>query len=287
VSRWTLRPRATAAILGAAALAACASSPGPPPPSPVRQDAQHATETGRAHFAERSFEASARAYARAATTYAALDDADAEAGALRGQGEALRRAGSLDAATQAFERALALDRGRDDPSARALDLAGLARCARDRGEIEAAIAGVDEALGLVGIDASVRAALANDLALHLLARGRRDDRARILGLLASSRDRAVADGDAHGAAVAYLNLGHASRRFGDLPRAEADLREALDRFRALDDPAGLARTHEELAALARDRNDPEAARRHAEQALRGYEFLGDEADVERLRPGPP
>ncbi|NNL67883.1 MAG: tetratricopeptide repeat protein [Myxococcales bacterium] len=286
MSKRALRLLAATTALGALGLLACASDPGPPPPSPLRQDAHRAAESGRASFEERRFEASARAYGRAARTYGALDDPEAEAAALRGQGEALRRNGSVEAATEAFERALALDRRRDDPVAHALDWAGLARCARDRGEIENAVAAVERALGLAGIEPSLRAALGSDLALHLLARGRADDRPRILALLAAARDQAVADDDARRAAVAYLNLGHANRRFGDPARAEAELRQALERFRALDDPAGLARTHEELARVERDQDRPDAARSHEEQARRGYEFLGAEADLERLRAGP-
>lgn len=198
----------------------------------------------------------------------------------------MRRDGSPDAATAAFEAALALDARRNDPAARALGLAGLARCARDQGRIDDAVAGVERALALPGVDPALRAALESDLALHLLARGVDDDRPRILALLVSSRDRAVATGDARRAAAAHLNLGHAARRFGEPARAEVALREALDGFRALDDPAGLARTHEELAALARDRNQPEAAQHHTERARRGYEFLDSAADLERLRSEP-
>jgi hypothetical protein len=50
----------------------------------------------------------------------------------------------------------------------------------------------------------------------------------------------------------------------------------------LDDPEGIARTHEELGRLLIASNQPEAAQRHLEQARQGYEFLGDKAALAQL-----
>ena len=128
----------------------------------------------------------------------------------------------------------------------------------------------------------LRSTLENDLALYLLARSDAGDRERIEELLASALASSRSHGDAGGVATVQLNRGRAHLQFGEVALAEPPLREALDRFRALDDPEGLARTHEELARLFDVRNEPGAARRHLEQARRGYAFLRDEAGLRRL-----
>jgi tetratricopeptide (TPR) repeat protein len=269
------------ALLGALLLG-CASQPPPPEPSPLRRDAQAAAEAGSTRFAGRHFAASALSFGRAAEIFGALDDPASEAAALRNQAEAQRRSGDSVAATIGFERALALDRAGERPIAQARDHSGLARCASARGEIDVAVRESDQALALVGKADALRALVEIDLAVYLLARGDAADRERIVALLVSAGDLAVALDEPRTRAAAHLHLGRAQRRFGSTELGEPPLRQALEEFRALDDPEGLARTHEEIGRLLKARNQSEAARQHLEQARRGYEFLGDAAARESV-----
>jgi len=277
------RPRrALLVCLGSAWLAACSGAALAPEPSALREQAQRAAESGRSRFATRHWEASARSFESAAEIYGALDDPASAAAAERNRGEALRRAGRIDDATAALERALLIDRNGERPLAQALDLAGLARCQSAQGETDLAVASVEQALDLTGETQPLRSVLENDLALYLLARSEADDRERIQELLLSALASSRSHGDARGVATAQLNRGRAHLRFGEVALAEPPLQEALDGFRALDDPEGLARTHEELARLFGVLNEPGRARQHLEQARRGYAFLGDEAGLRRL-----
>lgn len=274
------------ACLGPIVLLACASGAPVPETSSLRQQAQRAADSGGSRFSDRHWEASARAFERAAELYVALDDSASEAAARRNQAEALRRAGRIDDATAAFQGALASDRRGGRSIAQARDLAGLARCQSARGEPDLAIASLQQALELTDASDPLRSVLENDLALYLLERGDVADRERVYQLLASALQKSRSRGDVRGMAIAQLNLGRASLRFGADDLAESPLEEALEHFRALDDPEGLARTHEELARLVDVRNQPARARLHREQARRGYVFLGDEAGVRRLDRSP-
>ncbi len=255
-----------------ALLSGCASTPPAPEPSPLRGQAQAAVDAGSSRFASRHFEASARSFGQAAEIFGALDDAASEAAALRNQAEASRRAGDVAAATTGFERALALDRVGGRSGAQARDLAGLARCSSARGETDRAIDESEQALALAAGQGAPHAVFEIDLAVYLLERDNAADRDRALALLESA---ASAKNERRVQAAANLNLGRAQRRFGASDASETHLLRALEEFRALDDPEGVARTHEELGRLLRSRGDTEAARRHLEQAQRGYEFVGD------------
>jgi len=257
-----------------ALLVACTSAPPPPEPSPLRRRAQSAVEAGSKRFSGRHFEASASSFGQAAEIFGVLDDEVSEAAALRNQAESLRRTGDVAGATDGFERALALDRKNANALARARDLAGLARCASARGEMDRAVEQSEQALVLANGDDAVQAPFEIDLAVYLLERGNAADRPRLEALLESA---ASPSNEPSSRAAAHLNRGRAQRRFGASESAESSLRQALDEFRQLDDPEGVARTHEELGRLLQARGDMEAARRHLQQAQRGYAFLGDEA----------
>jgi tetratricopeptide (TPR) repeat protein len=270
---------AVLACIGALLLA-CAAAP--PPVSRFRTEALAAAEAGSKRFTDRHFAAAARSFGEAAQIYGAIDDFAAQAAALRNQAEALRRVGDLGAATAGFERALAIDRLGERTDGQARDLAGLARCASARGDVILAIQQSEQALGLVSGSEALRASLEIDLAVYLLVRGNATDKGRVVELLTSAGDRAAANGELRTVAAAHLHRGRALRFYGSPNLAEEPLRLALSEFRALDDPEGLARTHEELGRLLSELNQPEAARRHLEQARRGYEFLDDEAALAQI-----
>ncbi|NJN47369.1 MAG: tetratricopeptide repeat protein [Candidatus Competibacteraceae bacterium] len=264
----------------AALLFACAASP--PPTSQLRSQALAAAEAGGKHLAGRHFAAAERAFGQAAQIYGAIDDPTAQAAALRNQAEAFRRAGDLDAATTGFERALIIDRREQNTVGQARAFAGLARCSSGRGDIDHAIQQSEQALGLASDSAALHASLQIDLAVYLLVRGYANDQKRIIELLTLATERALNQGEPRTVAAAQLHLGRAQLFFGSLELAEEPLRSALSVFRALDDPEGIARTHEELGRLLNALNQPDAAQRHFKQARRGYEFLGDEAALAQL-----
>jgi len=86
-------------------------------------------------------------------------------------------------------------------------------------------------------------------------------------------------------AYALNNLAWAARVDGDLPGAEAMLRDALARFRRLEDRRGEALTLAHLGNLSRSRGDVEAARAQLEHALAIRSELGDRRAVLSTRIG--
>ncbi len=270
--------RTSIAVLSALLSLGCASEP-PEPVSALRKEATSAAATGGERFTRRHYLASAESFGRAAEIFAALDDTYAEAKARRNRAESLRRAGRFEEAAAGFERALVLDREGGRLSEQARDLAGLARCRYALGDTEAAVEQAEAALALATDgDASVEI----DLAVYLIARGDPAAEPRVVALLTSVAERAAERDEPRTRAAANYHLGRAYRSFGSPDRAETPLRRALDQFRAIDDPEGLARTHEELGHLLEARNDVEGARRHFQRARLGYEFLGDAPALARV-----
>jgi tetratricopeptide (TPR) repeat protein len=271
-----------AALLLLLALGCAATSRPVAEPSALRLGAERAAARGAAALGARRWDAAATAFGRAATAFAALDDAAAEATARVGEATALRRAGRLDAALDAAERARALDAARGDAGAEARDLAALAQVRRARGDVPGAIAAAEDARRRADDGSAVAATVENDLATYLLARGDAADRERIFALLASAERANRARGDARGRAVNQLNAGRAHLAFGEPDAAAAALASALEGFRRLDDPEGLTETHEALGELAATRGRRDESLAHWRQARDGFAFLGDRAAEERL-----
>jgi tetratricopeptide (TPR) repeat protein len=265
------------AALGCAAMARPAAEP-----STLRRDAEQLVARGQAALGARRWDAAASAFDRAARIFSALDDAGAEATARVGEATALRRAARLDAALVAAERAVALDAGRGDTGAEARDLAALAQVYHARGDVTGAIAAAEDARRLVDDGSAVAATIDNDLATYLLANRDPTNRTRIFALLASAERTNRARGDMRGRAVNQLNAGRAHLAFGEAEQAASLLGSALEAFRRLDDPEGLAETHEALGALAARRGRHSERVAHYRQALDTYAFLGDRAAEKRL-----
>lgn len=245
-------------------LAGCASAPPPAPVSPLRQQAQRAEDRGRAAYAKRNWNSAADSFAKAAEIYGALDDFSAQAGALHNQAQAEREAGQVDVAIKLFEESLRLA---EKPET----IAGLAQAYRAKGDLDAAIDTAGRALTLAEAQKSKSLlTIQNDLAVLLFQRGNPGDQSRVVSLLS-----AVAGArDEHVAATGELNLGRAYLSFGELDAAEKQLQSALEKFRALDDPRGLAEAHESLANLFTARNDSERAALHHRLAQEKFQFLG-------------
>lgn len=257
----------------------CAS---PPADSPPRAEARKQLASGASAVERRQFQAASAAFGRAALIFAALSEMSAETAALRDQEEALRRAGDLETAVAVAQRALELDRRLGQKEDQARDLGGLARCAAAQQKTVLAIETAEEALALADPGTPLAAVLQNDLALYVLTRGDDGDAARAIDLLNSALASNRTRGDAVGVASNQLNLGRAELALGDTEPADAHLQQAFQGFQALQDPEGLAETHEVLARLCLLRHEGEQVRFHREQARAGYELLEDQGGLRRL-----
>ncbi len=263
-------------------LPACTSTKPAPQPGRTRVQAEQAYETAQAEYGRQSWAASAKSFERAAEAFAAVDDFGAEATAYHNCGMALRKAGQLDMAIEAYQKALAINQRLKRPNEQAQNLAGLAACHRAQKQIDLAIQSGEEALKLATGSKTVVAKLQNDLALSLLQRGNAADRDRVIQLLTDALKISEWEGNKRSLAANHLNLGRAQLQFDDTKAAETNLHRALELFRSVDDPAGLAASHELLAKLHLKLGNAEKATFHREQARAKYEFLKDEAGLRRV-----
>ena len=260
----------------------CASTKPAKEPSRTRVQAEQAYDSGRAAYGRQSWAAAAASFEKAAEAFAAVDDYAEEATARHNHGQALRRLGKQQEALEAYEKSRVLNKRLSRKTEEAQNLDGMAASWRALGELERAIQVLEEALPLASESRSVRATVENDLGLYLLQLKRKEDQARVLQLLQSALDTNKSLGDTRALAANHLNFGRAQLQFEQLDAAAASLLKALELFRSLDDPRGLATAHELLARLYRKRNDPEKAGFHAGQAREKYEFLHDDAGVKRM-----
>ncbi|HKE13151.1 MAG TPA: tetratricopeptide repeat protein, partial [Myxococcota bacterium] len=256
--------------------AGCASAPVDSLP---RGEARQALASGRSAYERRQWGAASAAFGRAALIFAALDESSAESAALRDRGEALRRAGDAAGGAAAYQRALEIDQRLGQGQAQAWALGGLARCAAAQQQTALAVGLAEQALALAAPGTPLAAALQNDLALYLLESG---DPGRALELLTQASASNEARGDTRGVATNALNLGRAEFAIGRGDSAQGHLDRALEGFRGLQDPEGLAQTHELLARLSLARHELEQARLHQAQARAGYGYLDDRAGLRRL-----
>ena len=259
--------------------AGCASAPVESLP---RGEARQALASGRSAYERRQWGAASTAFGRAALIFAALDEGSAESAALRDQGEALRRGGDAAGAATAYQRALEIDQRLGQEQAQAWDMGGLARCAAAQQQAALAVEWAERALALAAPGTPLAAALENDLALHLLERGDIGDPGRAIELLTQASASNEARRDTLGLATNELNLGRADLAIGQTASAEGHLVRALEGFRGLQHPEGLAQTHELLARLSLARQEVEQARVHQAQARAGYTYLDDRGGLRRL-----
>ncbi len=263
-------------------LLGCTSTKPPAAVSPLREQAQRTLTSAREAYARENWTSAAQLFGRAAESFAAVDDAAAQADALHNQGQSLQRANLIETAVEAYEQAADINERLHRDVEQAQNLTGLAQCAAAQQRLDLAIETSEQALKLAGKTPAIRATIENDLAVHLLERGRATDRDRVLALLASALNTNQQLRNAPGVAVNDLNFGRAHFAFGQLELAEAQLARALLEFRTLDDVRGLAQTHELLASVYAKRGDSARAKVHRQQALDKYAFLKDEAAMKRL-----
>ncbi|MFI9388964.1 BTAD domain-containing putative transcriptional regulator [Kutzneria sp. NPDC052558] len=125
---------------------------------------------------------------------------------------------------------------------------------------------------IAGPDVTVRVSAALVTAVVRLHRGRYSDVPRVLAPVRPM----LSDVDAELRGNVLSKLGDAAERCCDAPEALVTLDEAVACYEACDNVAGLASCHSSLSTLYRDQlGDPETALRHAQQALRHAESLGE------------
>ena len=235
----TSSPDRTAALLGAAALAAVQSD--------IAHSERLATEALRA--AQYAGDRASDAYARLLLGLAARDRGDTEV------------------AQQLLEdaRSVAVEAG--DRWTEAQSCLNLSGTPWNRGDYEETAALLEAALSaaeaagdawLITVARSVRGLLAAD----------QGDHARAIALLEQAVAQQRVNQDPVGAESSLLWLGTALRQCGDLDRAEVHLAEALDTARALGDAWHVAASLAALGEVALARGDARLALDHVRDALR-------------------
>ncbi len=281
-------------------LTGCTSTKPPSPTSPLRDQAQRTLTSAREAYSRDNFTSAAQLYARAAETFAALDDSAGQADALHNQAQAFQRARLVESAVESYEKALALNERLARPVPQAQNLTGLAQCAAAQNRYDLAIETGEprparhvavaapatepgeQARKLAEKSPAIRAIIENDLAVHLLDRGQPTDRERILSLLTAAANANHRLRNTRGVAVNDLNFGRAHLQFAQLDLAEAQLARALAAFRDLDDVRGLGQTHELLAQVYAARGEADRAQFHRQQALDKFAYLKDEPAMKRV-----
>ena len=281
-SSFILHPSSFLLLLVGALCSGCTSTAPPKEQSRPRIEAERAYENGQAAYKQKQWISAANSFGKAADSFAAMDDYAIEATALHNQAQALRRAGQIEESIASYQKSLALNQRLKRPLEQAQDLTGLAQCYRAQKKFDLAIQNSDDAMKLASSSRTLTSVIQNDLALTLLQRGNKEDQDRIIQLLKSALKTSEAAGSSRARAANYLNLGRAWLQFGQNDSAENSLTKALDAFRAIDDPAGLAQTHEQLAKLYRMSGNAEKAKFHLEHAREKYTFLKDEAGLKRI-----
>jgi tetratricopeptide (TPR) repeat protein len=264
------------AICLCALLASCRSSKPPPPVSDLRQSAQLDMDSGHAAYERRNWPSAASAFSRAADKYAAMDDDASRATALVNQGNAVLGSGQPWGAEEIFERAFTLADRAGSKRTAASALAGRARCWP--GDATKACVSLDQALSLVRDDPATTATLQNELAVVRMQM----QLTGVTDLLQAALATNEKLGRTRDTAVNRLNLGRYYLAQPEYNLARQHLDTALEQFRKLDDPVGLAQAHESLMKLHEATGHAEQAAFHRDRALQTYQFLKDQAGVKRL-----
>jgi predicted ATPase/DNA-binding SARP family transcriptional activator len=193
--------------------------------------------------------------------------------ALLGAGRLVEQLGDFDQATSRYEAVIELAIAADDTRIESHARGLLGHVCMQRGEIERASALHGESLRLA--EASGDKALRVRALLHL---GNMDWHADKLAAAADHYTQALAQARELGmhsaTAVILCNLGGVLRN-SDPVKAQVMLREALAIEHELGNQRSMGIIHISLSEHARDREDLDAAREHAEAALAAFRSVGD------------
>ncbi|MGW3461413.1 tetratricopeptide repeat protein [Streptomyces olivaceoviridis] len=181
-------------------------------------------------------------------------------------GIAARQLGELDTARTTLTSVVDLYREARHDAGAARALTSLGITLHHQGNLSEAAARLQEAL-----DLQAAPELATDRAwtMHALAAVQRD-RARLaqaLDLLTRSLVLHREGGSVHGEAWAHFQLGQLALRLGDVPRAETELRAALERYGRTQDARGEAWALTQLARARLVAGDASAAVESLRQAV--------------------
>jgi len=262
------------ALAALAFLAGCVDTKPAPRVNELLHDKQLAQDNAFLAYNESNWKAAGRNFEKTADILNAMDEYPGEAAARHNQARALQHDGQFDAAVAAYQRALAINRRLKRPTDEAMNLTGLAQCYQAQGQLAPAIETAEQALPMIATNAPAARLIAqNDLASFLLQRNQPGDSDRAQKLLAAADPKA---------AITQLNLGRAALAAGQFAPARTHLTQALEGFRAEENPAGIASAHEQLARCCAALGEHEAAQFHLEQARQKYKRLKNTEAVKQL-----
>jgi tetratricopeptide (TPR) repeat protein len=186
--------------------------------------------------------------------------------------------GDLDTGIRSCEDALARS---PDPLNTALALGWLGFAWLEQGDLASAVARLEEALRLLG-QFRFRQPQAWFSAFLAEAHQRAHRFETALELASQGLEHARATGSTQGIGWAERALGHVAQARGALGDANDHLREALRAFEAAEAAFEIARTHLDLAMLARARGDAGATATHLAEAAGHFRALGVPRWLERV-----
>ncbi len=253
-------------------LAGCASAP--IIPAPVSSLSTRANEAGVREFARGNLDRSKQLFARALKLNRSIDNRRGIVDNLNNLGALALRKGDPEAAVVSFEEALTLSRELRDFAAEADVLINLGAAHEAMGEAEKALASFAAARELAeahGAVRTLRAALGRMGRLEL-ALARWESAANHLKAAYVLDGK---EGDEAGMALRENDLGLLALEQNRPDEALALLRLALDRFRRLESPAGVALALQRLARVHLHCEAFALAEEHARRALHAHEAIGD------------
>jgi transcriptional regulator with AAA-type ATPase domain/tetratricopeptide (TPR) repeat protein len=224
------------------------------------------------------FDASLAAQAQATARGAEVGDPQIASSAAWASGIVHVARGDWEAGIRSCEEALARS---PDPLNTAMALGWLGFAWLERGDLAPAVARLEEALRLLD-----QFGFRQPQAWFSAFRAEADRQAHrletALELASQGLEHARATGSTQGIGWAERTLGHIAQARGALDDAHDHLHEALRAFEAVEAGFEIARTHLELAELARARVDAGATTAHLAEADRRFRALGLPRWLERV-----
>jgi len=224
------------------------------------------------------FDAALAAQAQATARGAEVGDPQVASSAAWASGIVHVCRGDFDAAVRSCEDALARS---PDPLNTALALGWLGFAWLERGELASAAARLEEAIRLLE-QFSFRQPQAWFSAFLADTHRHAHRLETALDLASKGLDLARATGSTLGIGWAERALGHIAQARGALGDAHDHFRGALQAFETVESEFEIARTHLDLAALARARDDARSTATHLAEAARHFRTLGVTRWVERV-----
>ncbi len=264
--------RACFVIAVAILTAGCATAP--ILPTPVSSLSARANAAGVREFARGNLDRSKKQFERALRLNRSIDNRRGIVDNLNNLAALALRDGNPEAAAASFEEALALSRELGDPAAEADLLINLGAAQEAVGQVQRALASYETAREMAEAHhttRTLRAALGRMGRLEL-ALERWETAAQHLQT-AYALDRT--EGDEVGMALRESDLGLLALQQNQPDEALGQLRSALERFRRLENPAGVALALQRLARVHLQQEAFALAEEVGRRALHAHEAIGD------------